>query len=589
VPRALVIGAETGGLAGVNHDAMDIAACLTDLGFVVDLRIGRAATRDAILDGARALVADARADDPTIIYYSGHGGMLEVADAPAASLGYLAPTDHDLGGPFRGIMEPEWSILVTWLTARTRNVVVIHDCCHAAQTVRGVHPSHGRVRALASIRVCASDVRAAVEACGGAVEYPLGNPDVVRLAATSGRGLAWERADQSGRVRGVFTTALLSEMDALRERAVSWAEFGRCVRDRVLRTIGRQRPEIEGPINRRVFGLDSLDLPPRISVRPEGRRFVLAVGRIHGVECGDIFQSTGPGAQTALVVQPGLFESIVRVEMAVGAQRTFQAAAVARTTRYGIALEVSDEHMRAAIADAIADTPRLRVGGPGDAIARIRIEHDRLLLLDDHGALGPGFASDAAGFSQMVLQLSQLAATRALQHVIEEFEDPGQLVMTVEHVGSATSWLADEAEISPADRLCLHVMNKTQRTLWLHVFAIRSDRAVEALGPVSSGIPVDSRSVEILGAVPGLGSVGFTLKWAAEMEATRVQRIELVAIATTVPVDLASVPFADLRENVATRAEVIGGVLSVQASRDLRAPSSNHRAIATRRRLRLRR
>ena len=45
--RALVIGAETQGLAGVDNDARDVAAWLTGCGFVVDLRVGHMATRDA--------------------------------------------------------------------------------------------------------------------------------------------------------------------------------------------------------------------------------------------------------------------------------------------------------------------------------------------------------------------------------------------------------------------------------------------------------------------------------------------------------------------------------------------------------------
>src|SRR5215468_8517194 len=119
--RALIIGAETAGLVGANHDAREVAAWLTSSGFTVDLRVDRTATRDAMLDGMRALIADARAGDPAVVYYAGHGGLLQVEEPAPSRLGYLVPTDHDACGPFRGITELEWSALVAALTARTRN------------------------------------------------------------------------------------------------------------------------------------------------------------------------------------------------------------------------------------------------------------------------------------------------------------------------------------------------------------------------------------------------------------------------------------------------------------------------------------
>lgn len=519
--RALVIGAETAGLTGVDNDARDVAAWLMGCGFDVDLRIGGAATRDSILDGLRALAVDVCEDTAAVVYYGGHGGVLEVQDAQRSRLGYLVPTDHEVGGRFRSITELEWSASIAALTARTRNVAVIHDCCHAAQTVRGAPPRLGRVRALRPVPVSADDVRAIVRAVGGdgGIAHPLGNPDAVRLTASGARGLAWERAGAGGRVQGVFTSSLIAEVSALEggPGTVSWAEIGGRVRERVLRATGRQRPEIEGPARRRMFGVDVIDVPAKISVRPHGRRFVMAAGRVHGVERGDVFRSVSSARQAVVVTQVGPFESIVRAARERG----------------------------------------------------------------------------VAGGFEVVAAAGAAAARRAFQRAAEELEEPGQLSMAVERVEPAPSWLDDGAELDCSDRVCVHLTNHMGRNLWLHLFIAGPGPALEALGPVSSGTEIEPRSTEILGAVPGLGTVGFSLRWPADAPEEGARQIELIAIATTAPVDLASVvdPGPDLDDGleVSPGAGPAAGRMPLsEASRDVSREPIEHFAVSARRRLVLR-
>jgi len=517
VSRALVIGAETAGLAGVDNDAREVAAWLTRCGFDVDLRIGGAARREAILDGLRGLAADVRGEVAAAVYYAGHGGVLEVQGAQRARLGYLVPTDHEVGGRFRGITELEWSASIAALTARTRNVVVIHDCCHAAQTVRGARPRLGTVRALGRVPISADDVRSIVRAVverEGGIAHPLGNPDAVRLTATGAHGLAWERAGADGRIQGVFTSSLLAEADALGARPgeVSWAEIGGRVRERVVRVTGRQRPEIEGPARRRMFGVEAHDAPVGIPVRPQGRRFVMAAGRIHGVERGDVFRSAGVARQAVVVTHVGPCESIVRAAREPGATGGFEVVAVA-----------------------------------GAAAAR-----------------------------------------RAFLRAVEELEDPGQLSMAVERVAPTPGWLADGAELESRDRVCVHVTNHMLRNLWLHVLVAGPGAALEALGPVSSGTEIEARSTEILGAVPGVGTVGFEIRSPADIPEDGTRVIELIAIATTAPVDLASIVAQDLDDGsgITLGASVADGeMLLSEASRDARCEPIEHLAISARRRL----
>lgn len=576
--RALVLGAETGGLAGVDNDARDVSGWLTRAGFAVDLRMAGAATRAAMLDGLRGLIADARADEACVVYFSGNGGVLELAGSPSARFDFLVPSDHVRGGAFCGVLELEWSALIAALTARTRNVAVIHDCCYAAQMVRTAHLARERPRALERVTAPASYVPGLAE---DPAVYPLGNPDAVRLAAAGARDVAWERAAADGRVRGVFTEALLAEIEALGERALSWAALGRRVRERVLRTTGRQRPEIAGPIDRRVFGIDTLDTPTRIAVRPAGRRLVLAAGRVHGVDRDDVFRSADPVARTAVVIQVGMFESIIRVESAARTSGGFEVISVARAVRYTVALEVGDPATHAALSDAIARTPSLAVGDAASAMTRGRLEGDRLVLRDGSGGES-SVPATPAGITQAIAHWSMLAAIQSLQRTAARFADP-ELALVVDRVAGSPGRLSDGAELHPADRVCVQLPNPTRRTLWFHLFAVGPGARLVGLGNTSSGIQVDARVTEVLGAVPGFGAVGFALAEPGEPSGP-ARPIELIALATTAPVDLSAVVCPDTIDTAsASPVRAAATELATDASRDIAAlPRADH-AIAMRR------
>ena len=81
-----------------------------------------------------------RRDDAAVVYYCGHGlyatnrdrqDELQIVQA-------IAPTDLDAttGDDFRSITAWELAIKLAQLTAMTRNVTVLLDCCHAAQMTR---------------------------------------------------------------------------------------------------------------------------------------------------------------------------------------------------------------------------------------------------------------------------------------------------------------------------------------------------------------------------------------------------------------------------------------------------------------------
>src|SRR3979490_713475 len=72
-----------------------------------------------------------------VVYYCGHGCHAAIAQE-GRSWQCIAPTDLRDGTAtdWRGIPAWELSIKQSQLTAKTRNVTVILDCCHSAQLSR---------------------------------------------------------------------------------------------------------------------------------------------------------------------------------------------------------------------------------------------------------------------------------------------------------------------------------------------------------------------------------------------------------------------------------------------------------------------
>jgi hypothetical protein len=180
-----------------------------------------------------------------------------------------------------------------------------------------------------------------------------------------------------------------------------------------------------------------------------------------------------------------------------------------------------------------------------------------------------------AGNCRVLAWVSRLAAIRHLERTAVQLEAPALLGRSLERLGPPSSWVADGDQASTADRICLHLKNRTRRTLWL----------LAALGPVSSGVQIEPASLEILGRVPALGAVGMAVPWPQHVSRDRALRVELVALATTVPADLFSITHSEPAVTPAPRHSARGEVALVQptrVSRHLQAEPAGDRAVAAR-------
>lgn len=305
--RALLIGSQTGTLTGVHNDVHAVAERLTAWGFTTQLCIGQDATRQGILKGYLELIEKTQAEDAVVVYYSGHGGRVLNPDFESmANAGVPAPhyyqfivpvdIDESTSGDFRGITSLELSALLARLTQKTRNATVVLDCCHAARMSRDLD-----LVPKSWDRPCFTDITAHLKELAAqgisleAVDVE-SNPHAVRLVAAAPDESAYECTNPVGKRGGLLTDAWLTTLNEAEGLKVSWRSLGNRVRERVLSVVPYQRPEIEGPADRVLFELETVDLTGVLPVIQRGDEFVLQGGRLLGVNVGDVFAIMPKGA-----------------------------------------------------------------------------------------------------------------------------------------------------------------------------------------------------------------------------------------------------------------------------------------------------
>jgi hypothetical protein len=266
--RALVIGAETFGLQGVEPDVEDMTAALLERDFQVDVYVGPAADRKGILDAYRRLIGLTERDDAAVVYFAGHGGYVrpdhdEVAEPGDNRRQFIVPTDFAESsiGDFRGVTAVELSVLLAELTEKTDNAAVILDCCHSAVMSRDV--GQARVRQVGAVRADLDDHFRRARAAGLRVDLPRpdGNRRAVRLVACGQEQGAYELpgAGPKGRVNGVLTSAFVQALRENEGRRVTWAGLLPRVRQLVHRQYPHQLPSVEGPFDRVLFETATAD------------------------------------------------------------------------------------------------------------------------------------------------------------------------------------------------------------------------------------------------------------------------------------------------------------------------------------------
>ncbi|MGA5301113.1 caspase family protein [Nucisporomicrobium flavum] len=423
--KALLIGARTYGLQGVDNDVDAMATTLSARGFAITRCQGEDATRDGILEAYEQLISSAQPDDAAVVFYSGHGASLETPGAGRAAIlpanrRFIVPVDmaRSTAADFRGITGVELSVLLSRLTARTRNVTVVLDCCYA-----GTMSRDGNLTAKSLIEPWTVDLDAHLrrrlrEGLRIDLTRSLGNPYAVRVVACAPDQRANEYGGRLGERIGVFTEALTEALAGAGNAAVSWSTLIGRVRQNVEESVPHQRPDAEGPSRRLLFELaekDDVGSLPVVAIGPG--RVRLDGAPLFGVQPGDRFLIMPAGAESpsrdsALASvridgcgpaeATGRLEPPACADLPVGA-RAFRVAAAAPR----LPVEIPP-----ALVPAVERSTFVRVAAPGERPA-LRVRADAAGLFTVSDAIGPLHAPRP----RVVPDLERVAKATALRRI----------------------------------------------------------------------------------------------------------------------------------------------------------------------------
>ncbi|MBR0858614.1 caspase family protein [Bradyrhizobium liaoningense] len=546
--RALLVGSQTGGLSGVHTDIDVIQKILKPFGFATcDVLTEKDATRERILAAYERLIADHRADDAAVIYYSGHGGR---AANPAWTSGvktpqflqFIVPTDFDAGdGEFHGIFAFELSALMGRLTAAGRNVTVLLDCCHAAMMSR----DYAKLTPRALPRVCSDGVAERLDSVKvlwqTAVES---NPHAVRLVAADYDRSAFESARADGKPGGLMTAALeqaLGESGGMGTQ-VNWAAVGSRVRELVMRSVPEQRPEIEGPSRRRLFQLEEAGDFDGVAFFRENGRAALRAGRLLGAVKGAEYLLMPP-AVTALEPRKSVAKAVVET---VDGDRSYVSldppdapvvdGALAFPSgfpfgRRAVALE------GAVAAAVIAHNKFVKAADvPGQAIATLRASEGKLVVLGPDGAaLTLVLNDDDDGRAAVNAVLVGLARSDAVR-TLPKGDLPGALDVAWGRVGGEEPIAMQNGDVLHAgESLFVEITNRAATTVYAAVFDLGIGGDVTLLTTsIPTGIPIAPNARYRLGEREGR-LIGLKSSWNDRVPSDGPRREAIVVIAAEAP------------------------------------------------------
>lgn len=325
--RAVLIGINNytyfNALEGCENDARSFAELLREqFGFdATELLLNADATRGNILSAFDKLVAETGSDDAALIYYAGHGSQIRdrEGDEPSGYDSTLIPVDsaRDDARPdlMREITDDEIFLFLQKLGNKTKSITVIVDACHSGTITRDVAEAAG----LGKVRGVPADTRASTTPSPIPVELwpalrgeatpsdtltgwsPVRDHYVMisgsRDSELSGE-LLLNNDDGSTTHHGVMTYWLTQALLDAQHGATYRSVYETMAPNVATFRQGKQHPQIEGRIDRELFGMK--EIPPmryvRVSdVATHGASITLAAGAAIGMTVGSVIALYAPG------------------------------------------------------------------------------------------------------------------------------------------------------------------------------------------------------------------------------------------------------------------------------------------------------
>ncbi|KAJ5761782.1 uncharacterized protein N7511_005164 [Penicillium nucicola] len=312
--RALLIASPYGTLQGPEVDVESVNNLLKAHKFETLLCAGLHARRENILSQWNSFISQVQKDDTVLIYYSGHGGLIEPSKDQTNERLYqfIVPMDYESGQEtFNGILDIEISILLHRITAKTANVTTIFDCCHSGRIARSTHFG-GKAIAKNIPKVAHTKIHAHLKRLSeigdldqSAITSVEANPNVVRIVACTDRETAWEYQNEDFESRGVVTEQLVSVLQKTLEanHKISWRSVMMSVSEQVAIRFPDQHPHVEGPDHRTLFCLETIDFDGISVMAQEDGTVILVAGSVAGVRQNNEYMILPPSSHEAMESQ----------------------------------------------------------------------------------------------------------------------------------------------------------------------------------------------------------------------------------------------------------------------------------------------
>lgn len=580
--RALLIASPYDGLKGPLEDVEATVIVLKTQGFNITKCCGVDAKRNRIIQSWRAIIHDAGPQDTVVVYYSGHGGLVEddasaKGDHVLSSGGegnpwryqFIVPMDYGetTANDFRGILDVELAHLLRDTTKKTENVTIILDCCHSGRMARD--PKHGDEAMPRFInKIQHHNITNHVKNLRETGELQgetdlLGNQSAVRIAAAAATEVAWSYRNANGEWRGAMTEALMFTITESTGHEISWRTTLLRVRELVNVEFSDQHPSVEGPDTRLLFSLSKVT-PEGLLVKMEDGVVIIQAGRVSGVRVGNVYIIMPFGAEKP----DGRWIGQATVTHVIGfkARSDVQWRSVEKEFPPEGALAFLKEEVQPKfpvtvpqelpiLEDAVNRSTFLRRREDGDdttPLAYLRREGQSLILTTNSGAeIASELGEDSVTATQTIRGIVGVAEQLAqAQHLLglkcdnesEKLNHDLEITLGTVVKGKRSKILEQNGEgsVTEQDRLFISLQNAGHSTIYISVFDVNVIGKISLVSIASpKGIELPPGRECVLGNDEfGLGLKGLLTAWPNALSKRRSIDEHFVFILTDTPVGL---------------------------------------------------
>ena len=572
--RALLVGSALG-LSATTNDVLAMQSELELYNFECHTLTEAAATRAGILGAFHDLIERAGPEDAAVFYYSGHGGLAPNPRFSPARIGqlpksfrYLVPIDYPQSTEqdFRAITNHELGWLIEGLRARTENVTVVLDCCHAARITRGAGNPSAKAWRSPPPGIAAHLAR--LEALGIDTTMDGRRPTrTVCISACAEHDSAYEYTTATGLRISVMTQFLCQGLALARGGEVDWRNLIARVREQVVAEEGMstQRPLVEGAALRLLFSLDEHDANGILTVAL-GSPPRLAGGSLLGVQLGDRYVLEAPSLPGQLPERVA-FGHITDVDGAsAGLALDFVAdhvelpahtlARPIRSSRAALPIYVEPEaHGREQLERELAQFTELSLVTRPEAhegLVRLSADQRELRAMNTSG-ITLFTRPRAAALRTSVEALLPFAHAHDLlllegnsAAIDREFE----LVWGTVGADSSLALPARGSTLRSDERYFVRVKNHAQRSLWVSMIEIgvAAERRLLNASYAPEGWELGPDASFVLGERDGR-LTGVSSAWPADLDRSKPGCVSLLVIVSSQPHDLRSLEGKGVRSD----------------------------------------